>query len=87
MPTARERTFDPWDAAEESTATNSASRLAELGWLVAEQRRLEDRERDVVAELVAGGVGWPAVAEALGVSRQAARQRFLRTHDSPAPGA
>jgi hypothetical protein len=55
-----------------------------LAWLVDDQRRLRDREHAVVAELVAGGTGWPVIAASLGVSRQAARQRFLRTHGSRA---
>ena len=52
---------------------------------VAELRRLADGRRiidrridDVVDQLVAQGVGWVPIAEALGVTRQAARQAFLR---------
>ncbi|MDP3714478.1 MAG: hypothetical protein Q8R60_18585 [Mycobacteriales bacterium] len=59
----------------------SGSALEELAWLVAEQRRLSDRQRQVVAALVADGTAWPAIAATLDVSRQAARQRYLRTHE------
>lgn len=61
--------------------TDSPS-LSELMQLVDEQRRLSERQRTLVAELVAAGTGWPQIAPALGVSRQAARQQFLRTHAS-----
>src|SRR3954467_12872845 len=57
-----------------------ASRLDELVALVHEQRRLSERQGQLVAELVCMGTGWPQIAAALGVSRQAARQHFLRTH-------
>ena len=52
---------------------------------VAELRRLADGRRiidrridDVVDQLVANGVGWVPIADALGITRQAARQAFLR---------
>lgn len=50
----------------------------QLDALVSDQRDAEaavDREVDRLAQL---GVSWPLIAEALGVSRQAARQRWLR---------
>ena len=58
------------------------SGLEELVALVHEQRRLSERQRRLVADLVGLGTGWPQIAAALGVSRQAARQQFLRTHAS-----
>jgi hypothetical protein len=58
------------------------SGLEELAALVDEQRRLAERQCQLVAELVAVGTGWPRIAAALGVSRQAARQQFVRTHAS-----
>jgi hypothetical protein len=58
------------------------SGLDELAALVDEQRRLAERQRKLVAELVHVGTGWPRIAAALGVSRQAARQQFVRTHAS-----
>jgi hypothetical protein len=69
------------------TVPAAMSVFVELQWLVAEQRALRDRERWLVAAMVADGVAWPVIAAALGVSRQAARQRFRRTHDRPAPGS
>jgi uncharacterized protein (DUF4415 family) len=55
------------------------------GETVRELRRLADGRRvidrridDVLERLVAKGVGWVAIGEALGVSRQATRQAFLR---------
>lgn len=46
---------------------------------LAEGRRVIDRRiEDVVDHLVTDGVGWVAIAAALGVSRQAARQAYLR---------
>lgn len=66
---------------EESPRPLAAFSLEEVVWLVEEQRRLCDRERQVVAALVAAGTSWPVIAAALGVSRQGARQRFLRTHE------
>jgi hypothetical protein len=44
-----------------------------------EQRAAIDRELDrEIDDLEAKGFGWPRIARALGVSRQAARQRNLR---------
>lgn len=57
-----------------------ASEIEQLAQLVEEQRRLTDRQRELVAHLVAAGTGWPRIASALGISRQAARQQFVRTH-------
>jgi DNA-binding NarL/FixJ family response regulator len=69
---------NPWHVPSLSPAMTSG--LQELAGLVDEQGRLSDRQRRVVAELVAAGTSWPAIAAALGVTRQAARQQFLRTH-------
>ena len=60
----------------------AASALAELARLVDQQRRLAARERDLVTALVAAGTPWPVIGSVFGVSRQAARQRFLRARDS-----
>ena len=49
--------------------------LAELVQRAAEAQAAVDAE---VERLVAAGVGWPTIATALGVTRQAARQRWLR---------
>lgn len=46
---------------------------------LAERRVIIDRRiEDLVDQLVAAGVGWVVVGQALGVTRQAARQAFLR---------
>lgn len=50
---------------------------------LADGRRLIDRRiEDVVDQLVAKGISWVLIAGALGVSRQAARQAFLRRSSS-----
>jgi DNA-directed RNA polymerase specialized sigma24 family protein len=58
------------------------SALEELAEVVDEKQRLDERQRALIAELVAAGTSWPRIAVALGVSRQAARQQFMRTHPS-----
>ena len=50
----------------------------ELAALAAQLHEVERAVDDEVARLVALGVSWPVIATALGVSRQAARQRWLR---------
>jgi hypothetical protein len=42
----------------------------------------------LIDHAVAAGIGWPQIARHLGVSRQAARQHYLRRHrgDSDRPG-
>jgi hypothetical protein len=50
----------------------------ELELLVERQREAEaaaEREEDRLVQL---GLGWPSIADALGVSRQTARQRWPR---------
>ena len=85
----RARSIRPIDAAPCATAETagtaeprrpSMSDLEELTWLAEERRRLGDREQEIIVALVAAGTPWPAISASLGVSRQAARQRFLRTH-------
>jgi hypothetical protein len=60
--------------------SGQVSRLEALAALVDEQHRLAQRQHQLVTELVEVGTGWPRIAAALGVSRQAARQQFMRTH-------
>ena len=50
----------------------------ELELLVERQREAEAAVEGEVDRLVQLGVGWPLIADALGVSRQGARQRWLR---------
>ena len=84
-PTARSREGDPSPAAQTSTSPARADRaptrsgaLEELKQLARERRAVCDRIDAVVDELVANGVGWPRIAAALGVTRQGARQTYLR---------
>lgn len=56
--------------------------LQELRRLVVGRRVIERGIDDVVDELIATGVGWVPIAEALGVTRQAARQAFVRRSPS-----
>jgi hypothetical protein len=50
----------------------------ELEFLVDQQREADAAVKREIDRLVRVGVGWPLIADALGVSRQAARQRWLR---------
>ena len=56
--------------------------LGELRRLADGRRVLDRRIDDVIEQLVANGVGWVPIADALGVTRQAARQAFLRRSSS-----
>lgn len=60
------------------------SGLARLAELAARQRELQAAVDAQVDVLAAAGTPWPQIAAALGVTRQAARQRHRRRH--PAPG-
>ena len=55
-----------------------AEMTRELEVLVETRREAEVAVEREVDRLVQVGVGWPLIANALGVSRQAARQRWLR---------
>jgi hypothetical protein len=60
------------------------SGLARLAELAARQREVQAAIDAQVDLLAAAGTPWPQIAAALGVTRQAARQRHCRRH--PAPG-
>jgi hypothetical protein len=51
-----------------------------LAGLVAKRAELDRAITKLVDSQVALGVGWPEIAAALGVTRQAARQAYLRRH-------
>jgi len=51
-----------------------------LAELVAERRDLDQKIAMQVDSLVRYGAGWPEIAAALGVTRQAARQAYTRRH-------
>jgi hypothetical protein len=55
----------------------------ELDFLVEKLREAETAVEREVDRLVRVGVGWPLIADALGVSRQAARQRWVRRQPKP----
>ena len=57
--------------------------IEELRRLVDGRQAIDRRIDDVVEQLVAQGVGWVPIADALGVTRQAARQAFLRRPQAP----
>ena len=61
--------------AAEALGRTMSRRLAEL---IAQQTEIDRAVDDEIDRLVALGVGWPVIACALGVTRQAARQRWLR---------
>lgn len=73
------------DIYQRRAAADAVLERRSRGATIGELRRLADgrsmidqRINDVVDELAAKGVGWVPIAEALGVTRQAARQAFLR---------
>ena len=74
----------------ERTATVVARAVTQVAGLddLSEMVRRRDQMDQAVAALVdqlhVAGVGWPAIADALGVSRQAARQRAERRRTSRA---
>jgi hypothetical protein len=59
--------------------------VAHLRDLQEQRRRFEAAIEHEIKRLRAGGVGWPPIALALGVTRQAARQRHLRRDPDAAP--
>ncbi len=67
-----------------ATVPGEPSGLDLLAALSARQRELAEAVDAQVGVLAAAGTPWPAIAAALGVTRQAARQRHRRRH--PAPG-
>ncbi len=60
------------------------SGLARLAALAAHHRELAAAIGSQVDALAAAGTPWPQIAAALGVTRQAARQRYHRRHPAPA---
>jgi hypothetical protein len=69
-----------WPATTDPRRSAKDEATARLKRLV-DQRAVIEREIDAEVERLAGwGFGWPAIAGALGVTRQAARQRHIRRH-------
>lgn len=75
------RPLPPPPATVDPGEPSGLARLAELAARQHEVQAAVDAQVDVLA---AAGTPWPAIAAALGVTRQAARQRHQRRH--PAPG-
>lgn len=63
------------------------SGLARLAALAVRQREFQAAVDAQVDVLAAAGTPWPAIAAALGVTRQAARQGHRRRHMPPAAAA
>jgi hypothetical protein len=57
-----------------------SSGLSRLAALAAHQREVQAAIDAQVGQLAAAGTPWPQIAAALGVTRQAARQRHRRHH-------
>lgn len=68
------------EASPAAIAVAADSLTCQLAALAERQRAAQVDVDGEVDRLVAAGVGWPPIASALGVSRQAARQRWLRRH-------
>ena len=57
--------------------------LARLAELTAQAGRLNAQITEQIDALAAAATPWPAIAQALGVSRQAAHQGHIRRHRTP----
>jgi len=69
-----------WDLEAARDPTGEAT--AQLRSLVEQRARIEHEIDAEVDQLHRWGFDWPTIAAALGVTRQAARQRHARQHDS-----
>jgi hypothetical protein len=58
--------------------------LEELEMLIRTRTAVEQCIEDIVDELVVAGVSWARIGAALGVTRQGARQRYLKRHQQRA---
>ena len=59
-----------------TTMTTPEEALRQLARAARAVERAETRLREAVQAAVEAGAGWPAIAQALGVSRQSAWERF-----------
>ena len=64
----------------EATNHTRVDGLARLAELATAARLLDAQITEQVDALAAAATSWPAIAQALGVSRQAAHQRHIRRH-------
>lgn len=67
-----------WPAPEPSRGAEVVA-SGRLQQLVDQRRKIEEQIDDEISRLKRRGVSWPTIAGSLGVTRQAARQRWLRT--------
>ncbi len=68
----------PASAPPRRARTADAELLGDLRLAAAKRREWDQHVESLIDRLVEGGAGWPAIAQALNVSRQAARQGYLR---------
>ena len=68
--------------AQEARAVTGREGLVRLDELVQARRQVEEQIDAQVDRLAAADVTWPAIADVLGVSRQAARQAHVRRRAS-----
>lgn len=61
-------------------ATRQPAPTDRLSGLVERRNELERQIEEETDRLAATGIGWPAIAAALGLSRQGARQASVRRH-------
>ena len=64
----------------EATNHQRADGLARLAELTTAAQFLDAQITEQIDALAAAATSWPAIAQALGVSRQAAHQRHIRRH-------
>uniref|UniRef100_UPI0037C54B7B hypothetical protein n=1 Tax=Ornithinimicrobium sufpigmenti TaxID=2508882 RepID=UPI0037C54B7B len=70
--------------AQQDQEVRKAQSVIKLVALTDEAQRIEQERTEAVAEGRAAGLSWSQIARALGVSPQAAHQRYSRT-DDPEP--
>jgi hypothetical protein len=70
------------DTAEPARGRGLEGATAHLAELIEERRRIELALDEEIERLRRAGLGWPAIARALSVTRQAARQRYQRSSDN-----
>jgi hypothetical protein len=69
----------------EATNHKRADGLARLAELTTEAQRLDAQITEQIDALAAAATSWPAIAQALGVTRQAAHQGHIRRHRTRVP--
>jgi hypothetical protein len=75
------RAVETASSVQQPTQRRSAEILERLKRVRAERDKAEAELDALVDRAVDLGIGWPDIAAQLGVTRQAARQRYQRRHD------